>query len=146
MIQQAEILEYAADAAAKRRQVAAPRRGQFLAEKRDKAPRRRLGEECLRCSGRLVHRMLNLFNRQALVNQAQITTTVLTRSNQTRYAAFNPFTTKPVECTQIDTSVAGGKSTSSGANWMKATNFGQPQGPTDYQQPRTFYISFGVRF
>jgi len=60
--------------------------------------------------------------------------------------AFNPFTTAPVQCTQIDTSVAGGKCTSSGANWMLPTTFGQPTGPTDYQQPRSFYVSFGVRF
>jgi hypothetical protein len=32
------------------------------------------------------------------------------------------------------------------ANWMLASNFGQPTGPTDYQQPRTFYLSFGIRF
>ncbi|HUK14448.1 MAG TPA: hypothetical protein VLW17_14200, partial [Thermoanaerobaculaceae bacterium] len=58
-------------------------------------------------------------------------------------AKFNPFTTKPIECPQNDTAA---QCTALGANWKLAPTFGKPQGATDYQQPRTFYISFGVRF
>jgi hypothetical protein len=31
-------------------------------------------------------------------------------------------------------------------NWQKGPNFGKPNAPTDYQTPRTFAISFGIRF
>jgi hypothetical protein len=49
---------------------------------------------------------------------------------------FNPFTETPVE----------------GVNWEKGPDFGKAQNPTslftqgDYQLPRTFRVSFGVRF
>lgn len=49
---------------------------------------------------------------------------------------FNPFTEKPVE----------------GVNWAKGPDFGKAQNPTtltsqgDYQLPRTYRVSFGVRF
>jgi hypothetical protein len=49
---------------------------------------------------------------------------------------FNPFTEKPVE----------------GVNWEKGPDFGKAQNPTtlttqgDYQLPRTYRVSFGVRF
>jgi hypothetical protein len=40
-----------------------------------------------------------------------------------------------------------------GANWQLAPTFGQPEVPTtaantagDFQMPRTFVVSFGVRF
>jgi len=101
-------------------------------------------------------KVVNVFDEQGIEVPTIAATgysTVYTARNSGRgLAKFDPFTTAPVQCTQIDTSVTGGKCTSVGtdgkpnANWMLATNFGKPQGPTDYQQPRTFYISFGVRF
>ena len=45
-------------------------------------------------------------------------------------AAFNPFTTTPVE----------------GVNWRKNANFGQPVNEDDFQTPRTFRFSVGFRF
>jgi hypothetical protein len=33
-----------------------------------------------------------------------------------------------------------------GANWKKAPTFGKPNTPADYQTPRTFVLSLGVRF
>ena len=44
MVQQPKILEHHADAAAKRRQLAATRGGKFLPEQADKPPGRRLGQ------------------------------------------------------------------------------------------------------
>ena len=44
--------------------------------------------------------------------------------------AFNPFTETPVE----------------GVNWELGPSFGEPQGARDYQLPRTFRVSFGLRF
>jgi outer membrane receptor protein involved in Fe transport len=43
---------------------------------------------------------------------------------------FDPFTETPVE----------------GVNWELGPNFGEPQGARDYQLPRTFRLSFGLRF
>jgi hypothetical protein len=43
---------------------------------------------------------------------------------------FNPFTTKAVE----------------GVNYVKAETFGKPSGTNDYQAPRTFNFSVGIRF
>jgi hypothetical protein len=95
-------------------------------------------------------KVVNVFNAQGIevptIAATGYSTTYTARNSGRGLKAFNPFTDTPVECTQIDTSVSGGKCTTTGANWMKATNFGQPTGPTDYQQPRTFYVSFGIRF
>jgi hypothetical protein len=46
------------------------------------------------------------------------------------FAAFNPFTETPVQ----------------GVNWDYGSNFGQPQTAANYQLPRTFRLSFGLRF
>jgi len=63
--------------------------------------------------------VINVFNEKGVV---AVNTTV------TRLAAFNPFTTAPLECPQ------GGAS------------FGQPTAPGSYQRPRTFRVSVGLRF
>ena len=44
--------------------------------------------------------------------------------------AFNPYTETPVE----------------GVNWAKGSNFGRPTSSTQYQLPRTFLASAGIRF
>jgi outer membrane receptor protein involved in Fe transport len=44
--------------------------------------------------------------------------------------AFNPFTTVPVE----------------GVNWVKGANFGTPLNKNAFSSPRTFRMTFGVRF
>lgn len=69
----------------------------------------------------------NLLNNQRLDGWDG---TILTRSNNTAYTAFNPFTEKPVE----------------GVHWAKGPNFGQATGVGDYQLPREFYFSAGFRF
>jgi hypothetical protein len=64
--------------------------------------------------------VLNLFNSAAVV------------SGNTRVfnAQFDPFTTEPIE----------------GVHWMKSPYFGEPTGEDDFQQPRTFRFSVGLRF
>ncbi len=43
---------------------------------------------------------------------------------------FNPFTTTPTE----------------GVNYRYGPDYGNPTAPTDYQNPRSFQFSFGIRF
>jgi len=65
--------------------------------------------------------ILNVFNRHAAINVDQSVSTI---------KQFNPFTTSPVE----------------GVNWRKGPNFGKALTPDDFQQPRTFRFSVGIRF
>ena len=69
----------------------------------------------------------NLFNNAArMAGDIGINT----RVNNTAFAAFNPFTTTPVQ----------------GTNWDYSPTFGQPSSPTDYQPARLFSFSAGIRF
>jgi outer membrane receptor protein involved in Fe transport len=89
-------------------------------------------------------RVNNIFNEKAV---EVVNTSVYTSRNGGRgLVPFNPYTDTPVQCTSIDTSVAGGRCTQTGANWMKSTIFGTPQNAENYQAPRTFMLSFGLRF
>ncbi|HPW54302.1 MAG: TonB-dependent receptor [Thermoanaerobaculaceae bacterium] len=84
----------------------------------------------------------NVFNEQELQT---FNTTVYTSNNAGRgLTAFNPFTTKPVECTQKNAS--GTVCTQAGANWMKGPLWGKPTLPAHYQTPRSFTVSAGFRF
>ena len=93
-------------------------------------------------------RVTNVFDNHAVLN---VDTTVYTsRSSGRGLSPFNPFTTKPIECPQNDTPE---QCQAMGANWQLGPAFGQPQTPTtaantggDFQMPRTFVVSFGVRF
>jgi len=67
--------------------------------------------------------MNNVFNNHALTST---NTTLVT----TGLAAFNPFTTTPVE----------------GVNYSKGPAFGQASSPSSYQSPRDVYFSVGFRF
>ena len=69
----------------------------------------------------------NVLNSQRLDGY---NTTILGPTNDSTLAAFNPFTTKPIE----------------GVNWKKGPVFGQPTGPESYQSPRDFNVSIGFRF
>lgn len=55
---------------------------------------------------------------------------VLTAVDTIGLQPFNPFTETPVE----------------GVHYMKGPNFGQPASESDYQLPRTYRLSVGVRF
>jgi hypothetical protein len=64
-------------------------------------------------------------NSLATIGQA-----VLTNSTTASLARFNPFTAAPVE----------------GVNWNLGPNFGTATNRTAYTSPRTFRMTFGVRF
>lgn len=85
-------------------------------------------------------RVTNVLNAHAVLSG---NTSVFTSNSKPYLAAFNPFTTKPLECPQADTPA---QCMAMGANWQKGPQFGQPVAPTDYQTPRTYVISLGVRF
>ncbi|MBD3851972.1 MAG: TonB-dependent receptor [Acidobacteria bacterium] len=69
--------------------------------------------------------VINIFNESAVM-------TVNASVNGPRQGmeAFDPFTETPVE----------------GVNWEYGSSFGEAQGADDYQLPRTFRLSFGLRF
>ncbi len=82
--------------------------------------------------------LLNIFNQQGIEDPDYIDRIILTRRNSTclqsgstsRCIAFNPFSDTPVE----------------GKNWQKSPNFGIPTSAAAYQLPRTYRVSFGVKF
>lgn len=84
-------------------------------------------------------RVQNLFNEDGVTN---VNTTVYTGASR-GLSPFNPFTSTPVECPQGSSPA---QCQQLGANWMKGPNFGKPIAVGDYQLPRTFTVSFGVRF
>lgn len=71
--------------------------------------------------------VLNLFNEQGVIN---VDTSVADATTTSALRGFNPFTTQPVE----------------GVNWRKGSNFGKPVVEGDYQTPRTYRFSVGIRF
>ena len=71
--------------------------------------------------------ILNIFNRQAIVSFDQ---EVLTAADTTSLKPFNPFKDTPAQ----------------GVNYALGPNFGQPSTEGDYQTPRTFRMSLGLRF
>jgi len=73
---------------------------------------------------------LELFLRPEITNLFNETATVREDATINVLATFNPFTEEPVE----------------GVHWAKAPTFGQPLTPDDYQLPRTFRVSLGIRF
>ena len=72
----------------------------------------------------------DVFNNGGGVVLSRIGSGVLTPVSTASLAAFNPFTTTPVE----------------GVNWRYNTNFGTPLNRFAFTSPRTFRMSFGVRF
>jgi hypothetical protein len=71
--------------------------------------------------------MNNVFNNLRVTS---FNTTIISKTGDATLAAFNPFTTTPVE----------------GVNWKKGPSFGQPVSPGSYQSPREFNLSAGLRF
>lgn len=69
----------------------------------------------------------NLFNHARIDG---FNTTILRRDNDTRFAAFNPFTETPVQ----------------GVHWDFGPEYGDVTGPGSYQNPREFSFSVGFRF
>jgi hypothetical protein len=84
----------------------------------------------------------NIFNKHAVTNPD---TTVFTRrtSSSRGLSPFNPFTATPVECPADATAAT---CSAMGANYQKATSFGQAVGVSSYQTPRVFAFATGIRF
>ena len=70
---------------------------------------------------------MNVFNQAAVTN---VSRSVLTRNDNTVYAAFNPFADMPVR----------------GLNYQFGSDFGKPTTPGDYQPPREFSFTVGFRY
>ncbi|HPS77635.1 MAG TPA: TonB-dependent receptor [Thermoanaerobaculaceae bacterium] len=90
--------------------------------------------------------VINLLNEQGV---ELVNTTVYTGNNAGRnLTRFNPITDTPVEC--IGAYPGGDKTktfTCQGSgNWMKGPDFGKATATTNYQTPRTYTFSVGVRF
>ena len=83
--------------------------------------------------------VINLFNNQAVVAGDVTVRTALSPGTGNTFLPFNPFTDVPVKRPTGDTSVKT-------ANWDYAPTFGAPRNSADYQQPRTFMLTMGVRF
>jgi outer membrane receptor protein involved in Fe transport len=69
----------------------------------------------------------NLFNESAVIDPNK---TVYTSKNDDSLESFNPFTETPVE----------------GVHWARGSSWGEPQAEGDFQDPRTFRFSVGLRF
>jgi hypothetical protein len=69
----------------------------------------------------------NLFNNSAQISGNE---TILTRANDARYQLFNPFTTTPAQ----------------GVHYDFGPDYLRPTGTGDYQSPREFSFSVGLRF
>ncbi|MBD3852308.1 MAG: TonB-dependent receptor [Acidobacteria bacterium] len=69
----------------------------------------------------------NVFNEQAVVTG---NSTELTSRNDSSLEAFDPWTETPVE----------------GTHWRKGDDWGQAEDDGDYQLPRTYRVSVGIRF
>jgi hypothetical protein len=82
----------------------------------------------------------NLFNEQAVVSFDE---TVLTEDDEDWLALFNPFTETPIQCPQ---GAAPEVCEDMGAHFQLGENFGQPEEESDFQRPRTFVVTFGLRF
>jgi hypothetical protein len=71
--------------------------------------------------------VLNLFNEKGVTS---VDVSVLTARSSNAFLPFNPFTEKPLR----------------GVHYELASSFGKPTSDADYQLPRTFRVSAGVRF
>jgi hypothetical protein len=74
--------------------------------------------------------LINAFNEQAVIDGNTSIVVYDTVEIDNRNYTFNPFTTEPVQ----------------GVDWDYGSSFGEPSNEDDYQTPRTFRFSVGVRF
>ncbi len=71
--------------------------------------------------------VINIFNAQGVIAYDE---EILTNADDDDLLPFNPFTEEPVE----------------GVHWRRGPNFGKPNSEGDFQTPRTFRVSVGLRF
>jgi hypothetical protein len=84
--------------------------------------------------------VFNVFNNDALVGFDE---EVLTEDDEDWLILFNPWTETPIECPQ---GAAPEVCEDMGAHWQKGLNFGEPTSESDYQRPRTYRFTIGIRF
>ncbi len=84
--------------------------------------------------------VFNVFNNDAIVSFDE---TVLTEDDEDWLALFNPWTETPIECPQ---GAAPEVCEDMGAHWQLGENFGEPESESDYQRPRTYRFTIGLRF
>lgn len=91
--------------------------------------------------------MLNAENNDSVEDPRFIRTTVFTSASSSQLLPFNASTTVPVACTTFS---ASGSPTAAckaaGANFAIHPDFGKATSSSAYQLPRTYRVSFGVRF
>jgi len=90
--------------------------------------------------------VFNLFNERGVVSFNEEILTAVDNPPApapTIYRPFNPFTEKPVECPQ---GAPAAQCQAMGAHFQRGPNFGKPDSEGDYQTPRTFRVSVGLRF
>jgi hypothetical protein len=88
----------------------------------------------------LTAQLFNIFNEQGVL---EFNEEVNTEDDEDYLALFNPFTETPIECPQ---GAAPDVCEDMGAHWQKGENFGLPEEESDYQRPRTFVLTLGLRF
>ena len=88
----------------------------------------------------LTAQVFNIFNEQAVLSFDE---TVNTEDDEDYLALFNPFTETPIECPQ---GAAPEVCEDMGAHWQLGENFGLPDSEGDYQTPRRFVLTLGLRF
>jgi hypothetical protein len=90
--------------------------------------------------------VINLFNEQGAEDaNDEVLTALNNPTGQTYLLPFNPFTQTPVECPQ-STAIANCQQVAPGSNFKLGDSYGRPDSEGDYQTPRTFRISVGLRF
>jgi len=74
--------------------------------------------------------VLNVFDGASVTSPSTEVQTLARSGSSSGLAAFNPFTTTPIE----------------GVHYRLASDFGKPTGPSSYQPPRTYRFSVGMKF
>jgi len=87
--------------------------------------------------------LLNAFNNDEVTAPNTTVRTRRVNGAASGLAAFNPFTTTPVECPQ---GAPAATCTSLGAHFQKGPDFGGVQGVGNYQTPRSYRLGVGIRF
>ena len=88
--------------------------------------------------------IINLFNERGVVSyNEEVLTAVDNPTGQVIWRPFNPFTDTPIECPQR---AAAAECQAMGANFQRGPNFGEADSEGDFQTPRTFRVSVGLRF
>ncbi|HEU4521469.1 MAG TPA: TonB-dependent receptor [Thermoanaerobaculia bacterium] len=87
--------------------------------------------------------LLNVFNDAAVISPSVTIQTRRSAGASSGLSAFNPFTASTIECPQ---GAEAAECAALGAHWQKGPQFGQPTGPSSYQDPRTYRFSVGLRF